>query len=103
MLVLDLVVACLVVLLVGMTVALRDKLNAGFLGIALVHMMTLSQSLAGMVESWTSLETSMGAVARIRDFVHETASEVSPGERDPDPAWPTQGAVKFEGVSASYE
>lgn len=103
-LILDLIVASLAVVLVGMAVALRSKLNAGFLGLALVNMMSLSHSLTNLVQHWTSLETSIGAISRIKTFSENTPSEASPGEDgNPDHTWPTRGAFRFEGVSASYE
>ncbi|KAI0124180.1 P-loop containing nucleoside triphosphate hydrolase protein [Xylariales sp. AK1849] len=102
-LVLDLVVAGLAVLLVGMAVALRSRLNAGFLGIALVSMINLSHALTNLVQYYTLLETSLGAIARIKDFSENTPVENLPGEDDSvDPNWPSRGALRFESVSASY-
>jgi len=102
-LVLDLIVAALAVLLVSLAVVLRSKLDAGFLGLALVNIMNLSHALANLVQHWTSLETSMGAIARIKDFSENTPSETVPGKTSsPNLAWPTGGSLRFEGVSASY-
>lgn len=101
--VLDLVIAGLTVVLVGMAVALRSKLDAGFLGLALVGMMSLSHSLTNLVQHYTTLETTLGAITRIKDFSENTPVEMSPGEENsPDPSWPNQGAFKFESVFASY-
>ncbi|KUI53472.1 Multidrug resistance-associated protein 1 [Cytospora mali] len=102
-LVLDLVVAGLALVLVGMAVALRSHMNPGFLGLALVNMMNLSHSLTNLVQYWTNLETTLGAIARIKDFAENTPVEGSPGEDAvPDADWPSQGALRFENVSASY-
>ncbi|KAK2608594.1 hypothetical protein QQS21_002820 [Conoideocrella luteorostrata] len=102
-LVLDLVVAAMAVVLVGLAVALRSKLNGGALGIALVSMMQLSHALTNLVQAWTSLETSFGAIARIKDFYENTPTEESPGESSsPDLSWPSVGVVRFESVSATY-
>ncbi|GAW18308.1 hypothetical protein ANO14919_077830 [Xylariales sp. No.14919] len=103
-LVLDLVVAGLAVLLVGLAVALRSKINPGFLGIALVQLTSLSHALTSLVQFWTLLETSLGAIARIKDFSETTPAEASTEEStEPPPNWPNQGALTFESVSASYE
>ena len=103
-LVLDFVVAGMAVLLVGMAVALRSKLDGGALGIALVSMMSLSHALRNLVQAWTSLETSFGAIARIKDFYDNTPSEESPNEDGcPAMTWPSHGEVKFQGVSATYK
>lgn len=103
MLVLDLMVAALTLVLVGLAVGLRSQINPGFLGLALVNMMSLSQALTDLVQYWTTLETSLGAIARIKDF-----SENTPVEQDPQPCvaledtWPSKGTLRFENVSASY-
>lgn len=103
-LVLDLVVAGLAVVIVGMAVGLRSHINPGFLGLALVNMMSLSHALTNLVQYWTNLETSLGAIARIKDFAENTPVEGDPNESlgHLDPAWPTNGALNFERVSASY-
>jgi ABC-type multidrug transport system fused ATPase/permease subunit len=103
-LVLDLVVAGLALVLVGMALALRSHISAGFLGLALVNMMGLSHSLTNMVQHWTNLEICLGAVARIKDFSDNTPVEKRPGETTDhlDPNWPSKGALRFEGVCARY-
>lgn len=103
-LVLDLVVAGLAVVIVGMAVGLRSQIDPGFLGLALVNMMSLSHALTNLVQHWTNLETSLGAIARIKDFAENTPVEGSPEESSGplDPVWPSSGALSFEGVSASY-
>ncbi|KAI0508944.1 P-loop containing nucleoside triphosphate hydrolase protein [Xylaria bambusicola] len=103
-LVLDLVVAGLAVLLVGLAVALRSKVNPGFLGIALVQLTSLSHALTSLVQFWTLLETSLGAIARIKDFSEHTPCESTAEESSQPPLdWPQHGALKFDSVSASYE
>lgn len=103
-LVLDLVVAALAVIIIGMAVGLRSRINPGFLGLALVNMMNLSHALTNLVQYWTNLETSLGAISRIKDFAENTPVEGLPNESSGhlDPAWPKGGALSFEGVSASY-
>lgn len=103
-LVLDLVVAGLAVVIVGMAVGLRSSINPGFLGLALVNMMSLSHALTNLVQYWTNLETSLGAIARIKDFAENTPVEGPLDEPSAylDPSWPSSGALSFEAVSASY-
>ncbi|KXH37008.1 ABC transporter [Colletotrichum simmondsii] len=87
LLVLNLLVAALAVLLVASAVLLRDRVDAGLLGVAL-------------------LETSLGAVARIREFEAETPSEENEGH-DEDPSvkveWPSRGRIDMRNVSAAYD
>lgn len=91
------------IVLITLAVTLRDKMHAGLLGLALVNMMSLGSSLASLITQWTALETSLGAVTRIRDFVEQTPSEVLGEENEvPDGQWPASGALEFWNVSASY-
>lgn len=101
--VLDLVVAAMAVVLVGMAVALRTKMSPGFLGVALVTMMELSHALTNLVQHWTGLETSLGAIARIRSFAQDTPVEEG-WELDGEVgvAWPARGELRLEGLCASY-
>ncbi|KAI0201172.1 P-loop containing nucleoside triphosphate hydrolase protein [Astrocystis sublimbata] len=102
-LVLDLVVAGLAVLLMGLAVALRSTINPGLLGIALVQLTSLSLALTALVQFWTLLETSLGAIARIKDFSESTPSEaITEESTEPPPNWPNHGALTFESVSARY-
>ncbi|KAK6836235.1 hypothetical protein PG987_006730 [Apiospora arundinis] len=101
--VLDMIVAGLVIVTMGLAVALRTKVNPGFLGIALIQLMTLSHELTGIVQSWTMLETSIGAITRIKDFAEKTPDESAPEEMDaPTADWPSRGTLKFENVFATY-
>lgn len=96
-------VAGLALVLVGIAVALRTRINAGFLGLALVNMMDLSHSLTNLVQFWTNLETSLGGIARIKDFSENTPAEETLNENvNLDANWPSKGVLRFEGVSASY-
>ncbi|KAK2593714.1 hypothetical protein QQS21_008579 [Conoideocrella luteorostrata] len=103
-LVLDLVVAALTVMLMACAVVLRHKVNPSLLGIALVNMMELGNNLKGIIIQWSTLETSLGAVTRIKEFAENAPVEVLPQEsKDPGLAWPAQGAVQFRKVSVKYD
>ncbi|CZT49492.1 related to multidrug resistance-associated protein [Rhynchosporium secalis] len=102
-LVLDLIVAGIAILLITLAVFLRDKISPSLLGIALVQITSLGLTLSALIMYWTTLETSMGAVARIKSFSEDTASELLPGENiTPDTNWPARGHLTFRSVSASY-
>lgn len=103
-LVLDLVVAFLTVLLVVLAVVLRKSIDSSLLGIALVNMMALGENMKGIVLQWSTLETSLGAVTRIRDFSMNTPSENLPREDNvPDEKWPAKGTLELKNVSVQYE
>ncbi|KAJ6785512.1 hypothetical protein PWT90_03803 [Aphanocladium album] len=100
--VLGLVVGVLAVLLTTVAVTVRgNSARAGFVGVALVNMMNLSQTLAGLIEQWTNLETSLGAVSRIKSFAEDTPREAEPDNRVPT-EWPGEGAVAFHDWTAGY-
>jgi len=67
-LVVDLMVAMLAVLLVGLIVKFRHNMDTGFVGVALINIMSFSMILAVVVQHWTMIETSVGAVSRIQVF-----------------------------------
>ncbi|KAL9471318.1 hypothetical protein ACSS6W_009259 [Trichoderma asperelloides] len=103
-LVLDLVVAILTILLVVFAVTLRGKLNPALLGIALVNMMSLGLNLKGIILAWSQLETSLGAVTRIKTFEETTPSELLPHENyTPPEEWPSQGSLEFVDLSVQYD
>ncbi|KAK0715388.1 P-loop containing nucleoside triphosphate hydrolase protein [Lasiosphaeris hirsuta] len=100
-LVLDLMVAGLAVLLVGLAVALKDQINPGLLGVALTSIMTAGQQLSMVIQNWTQLETSLGAVTRVNRFEADTPREED-GPDMPGPGWPWSGAIRVSGLSAKY-
>lgn len=52
----------------------------------------------------TILETSIGAVARVKLFAEQTVPEALEGEDQiPPEDWPSHGLVEFDNVSASYK
>lgn len=105
-LVLNLVVAALTILLVGTAFALRSKVNPGLLGIALVMMIDLGEVLSGLIQNWTLLETSLGAVSRIKEFSEETPREENDEAhliRDQFHDWPSRGDIEFVDASIAYD
>ncbi|KAJ8107918.1 hypothetical protein ONZ43_g6583 [Nemania bipapillata] len=102
-LVLNLVTAALAVLIVGLAVRLRDSISASLTGVSLVQLITLAETLKLLIQFWTSLETSLGAVARIKNFSEETPNEKLPGENQQPPQnWPAHGHIDFRDISSSY-
>jgi len=65
--------------------------------------MSFNSSLAMIIKNWTQLETSIGAIARLKSFSAQTASENLPTENESVPEnWPIHGKIEFANVSASY-
>jgi ATP-binding cassette subfamily C (CFTR/MRP) protein 1 len=102
-LVLDLMVTILAVILMVLVVKLRNSVSSGSVGLAILNVIGFSQSLAWIIRQWTSLETSIGAVSRLKNFTATTPNENLVGEDQPIPeSWPANGAIEFRNLSASY-
>ena len=101
-LVLGLVVMVLAVVLVTLSVRLHS--NAAFAGAALYSLITLGENLTGIVLYYTRLETSIGAISRLKKF-NETVKPEARDEEDIEPSdrWPQSGVIEINGVSASYK
>ncbi|KAB8217364.1 P-loop containing nucleoside triphosphate hydrolase protein [Aspergillus novoparasiticus] len=102
-LVLDIVVMALATIVVALAVGLHESTNAGLLGVALNHILGFNQLLSFFITSWTSFETSLGEIARVKSFVETTPSEFRDGEiPEPPVSWPEEGAIHIQGLSLSY-
>ncbi|PWY91611.1 P-loop containing nucleoside triphosphate hydrolase protein [Aspergillus sclerotioniger CBS 115572] len=102
--VLDLLVAALAVILIALATSLRGSTDPGKLGVSLTAIMAFSQTLQDVVSSWTSLETSLGAIARTRSFEMKTPSEHHAEETFiPPRAWPLHGDIDITSLSVSYD
>jgi ABC-type multidrug transport system fused ATPase/permease subunit len=101
-LVLDIVVMIMAAVLT--TLAVRTHSSSGFTGASLVTLMQFGGDLSGIVLNYTRLETSIGAISRLKTFSESVRSEGGEGEDLVPPIqWPQMGSIKLEGVSASYE
>ena len=102
-LVVDLLVAALAVVLVALIVGFRHSSDAGFVGVALVNIMTFNTTLSAFIKNWTAIETSLGAVSRIKSFVDSTGSENLLQESQEVPLeWPSKATIAISDVSACY-
>lgn len=91
------------VILVGTAVAWRSTFSAGSIGVSLVLIVGFGEVLARLISSWTALESSIGAVTRVKRFISETATEGNGSKQMlSSPAWPSSGGIAFHNVTASY-
>ncbi|KAI8957592.1 P-loop containing nucleoside triphosphate hydrolase protein [Daldinia sp. FL1419] len=99
--VLQLVVTAMAFILVTLAVQLRS--NGAFTGAALVALISFGSNLSFMVRTYTALETSIGAISRLKSFSERVRSESLEGEDIIPPLnWPVRGGIHIKGVSASY-
>lgn len=97
-------VAAIAVVLVGFALGLPGSASQGSIGLALLNVMEFNQSLSMLVKSWTGLETSLGAIARLKSFLADTRAEGS--EQDdvsPPSSWPDRGAIQINSITAKYK
>lgn len=103
--VLDFIVGSIAILIVIIAVKTKGQTDASMTGLALVNLVSFAQMLKQLISNYTLLETSMGALARVRAFTTETESENSPDDKDrtfPE-EWPSLGGIEFRNVTASYK
>ncbi|KAK3365047.1 ABC transporter [Lasiosphaeria ovina] len=72
---------------VTLRIAVTLRTNAALTGASLVTLMIFSGGIASVIQSYTQLETSLGAVCH---------------DIEPPETWPENGAIDIVGVSASY-
>ncbi|KAG8161139.1 hypothetical protein KVR01_009403 [Diaporthe batatas] len=98
--VLRLIVAILAVAIV--TLATQLGSNTAFTGASLVTLMSFSEGLMYVITMYTLLETSIGAVARLKSFSEKVKPEGGGSETLVlPPFWP-HGGIKLNNVSATY-
>lgn len=101
--VLGIVTTIIAVVLIAITINLPNQTDAGSVGVSLVMVVGFSEVLVRLIKSWTGLETSIGAVARVKRFIADTASEEPEGNKSvTPPAWPSAGGVEINRLTASY-
>ena len=101
--VLDLFIAGMALLLVALALKVVGATSQGAIGLAMVNLINFNVTLRYVIDSWTNLETSLGAIARLKWFMRSTPDEHKEAEREsPAADWPAQGEIEFEDVAASY-
>jgi ABC-type multidrug transport system fused ATPase/permease subunit len=103
-LVLDLLGAAVATTVVVIAVTFRGHVSGGQVGIALNIMLVANSTLLKLVENWTTLEASFGAIVRLKTLEETTAVEGgSTCNLEPLENWPSRGHIQFKNVTASYE
>jgi ATP-binding cassette subfamily C (CFTR/MRP) protein 1 len=95
------VVAILAVVVVTLATQLRS--STGLTGASLITLMTFGDILNYIIRWYTQIETSIGAVSRLKNFSQKVKGEGREGEDViPGKEWPERGEIVIHGVSASY-
>ncbi|KAF7194977.1 ABC multidrug transporter B [Pseudocercospora fuligena] len=102
-LVLGLVTAGIAIVVVSLAMTVPSASSAGAVGVSLLGVLGFSSYLSFVINAWTALETSLGAVARCKNFEASTASEDKQEECETPPVdWPSRGEVNFKSITAAY-
>lgn len=102
--VLDMFVMAVAIILITLAVKTTNTTSESAIGLALINLVGYGETLSLLIQYWTTLETSLGAIARLRTFVDKT-----PVERElakpfhPSDPWPSSGKIKIKGLVAKYK
>lgn len=102
-LVMDTITLVMALTVIIVTLCVQQVTSASGIALSMLSLITLSFESMQFVRQWMLAETSIGALARTRDFVQNT-----PLEEDPDvitktvESWPQKGAIKMDNVIARY-
>lgn len=100
---LDLIVTMMTLVLALFALYLHDTTSPNATGLALLNLITLGLGFRIIISSWTGLETAIGSLARLRDFLKNTPTENRPGREKLPEVWPSRGEVIFYNVAAHYD
>ncbi|KAI0157335.1 ABC transporter [Xylariaceae sp. FL1272] len=93
----------LTVILIAVVVTWQDRFSPGSIGVSLTVVIGFSDTLLLAIVTWAKLESSLGALRRVKQFTDQTEREDGNDQnRDVPQGWPSAGIIAFEGVSASY-
>lgn len=102
--VMDLLASGIAVIVITILVKFKGSVNGAQVGLAFNIILVMNTTLLRLIESWTSLEVTLGAVYRLRQFDAETPQEGFPTENlQPGSGWPTSGAVSIENLQVAYK
>ncbi|KAJ4145421.1 hypothetical protein LMH87_004273 [Akanthomyces muscarius] len=101
-LVLGLLVAAVATILMAFVLFMRGSTSQTAIGLAFLNLILLAQTLEHLVLAWTSLETSIGALARLRSFMEETPQEPNDRHLQVPENWPSLGHIELQNVFADF-
>ncbi|KAJ5721180.1 ATP-binding cassette transporter [Penicillium malachiteum] len=101
--VLDFLIALIAITLIAIAIGSRDTTTGADIGLALNLIIVANTTLLKLVQSWASLDTSLGAVSRLKSVQDSLSIEDEDRETlDPGPQWPLSGNTLIENISVSY-
>ncbi|KAJ6789065.1 hypothetical protein PWT90_00367 [Aphanocladium album] len=101
-LVIGLLIAALGSVLVAFALFLGDTTSDTAVGLAFLNLLIFGQTLELLIGAWTNLETSVGALSRLQEFIDKTPQEVTSVPASVPHNWPSMGNIELQDVSARY-
>lgn len=105
-LVLDLCILGMALVLVAFALYFPSSTSATAIGLALVNLVSFSERSTGVMECWVKLETSLGSIARTREFNKAVCLEklIDTFQDGSIPnVWPSAGEIEISNVTAAYK
>ncbi|KAJ5807710.1 hypothetical protein N7447_011166 [Penicillium robsamsonii] len=101
--ILDCTITGFAVVLIAFTISYRNTTAGADLGLALNLIIVANTTLLKLVQAWTSLETSLGAIARLKSIQDCLPTEDNTEHTlDPGLRWPSIGNLHVNDVSVGY-
>ncbi|GFT84992.1 multidrug resistance-associated protein 1 [Trichonephila clavipes] len=98
----DIITAFLVLITTIMAFYQKDK-GDGFIGLALVYSMQMTEALTAMVYMNSMLSSDLTALERIRTISElKQESEWEDPASKPDPSWPDSGQISIQNLNTTY-
>ncbi|KAJ3477705.1 hypothetical protein NLG97_g8769 [Lecanicillium saksenae] len=72
------------------------------IGLSFLNLILFAKTLEQLIGAWTDLETSVGALDRLREFMTTTPQEPDTRGGDLPEHWPSAGKIELVGVNARY-
>jgi ABC-type multidrug transport system fused ATPase/permease subunit len=93
----------LAVTLVATTTFYKETTTQAALGLSMLNLVTFSTLLNMVIGAWITMETALGAIARLRSFISTTPVEECRSIVSLPQNWPNAGNVEFVNVTAKYK
>lgn len=101
-LVVGLLIASLGSILVAFALFLDESTSDTAIGLAFLNLILFGQTLEMLIGAWTNLETSVGALARLEEFMRQTPQEDARKLATLPKNWPSTGKIELTDMSAQY-
>ncbi|KAJ3496582.1 hypothetical protein NLG97_g2553 [Lecanicillium saksenae] len=101
-LVTGLLTAAVAILLVGVTIYVRNSASGSQFGLAFLGLLVFNKTLLFFIDAFTQMETASGAISRLKQFKEQTPQEPKQSLVALPAGWPATGHIEIENLTARY-